>query len=286
MENKKEKVYIPKIKFIYPKQTDSQLIKVNEKRKIKLDEKYYNRLKRATFKIGQFFFYILFVLVAHPLVYMRYHLKIKGKNNLKPYKKQFKKNGFITVSNHVFLWDYVTICTAMKMGFPNVPSWGKVLYSKFGGIFSLAGAVPIAEDTAAFRKFYNFFDGVFKENKWVHIYPETGMWSYYVPIRPFKRGAAVFSYQYDKPIVPIGLSFRERKGIAKWFNKKDPYVTVNICEPIWPDKTLPKREAAEKLTAEIREAIMHAVGIESEEENERLMKEYYQYEDGYFYTNL
>jgi|GEM_PF-842693 len=282
-------VFIPRIPFVFPKNTDEQIIEVKKKRKIKLDKKYYNSLTGFLFKIGQFFFKIIFYLIAFPLCRIRYHLKVEGRKNLKPYMKRLKKEGFITVSNHVFLWDYVALCASMRMGVPNVPAWGKIIYSKFGGLFSMAGVVPIPEDKTTFRKFYNFIDDILKHNKrnkWMHIYPETGLWYYYVPIRPFKKGAATFAYQYDRPIVPIGYSFRERTGLSRLWHKKHPYVTVHICPPIWPDKTKEKRVAVEELTNQARMAIMHAVGIKDEEENQRIMDEHYKYEDGHYYTNL
>ena len=202
--------------------------------------------------------------------------------------KKLKKEGFITVSNHVFLWDYVALCAAMRMGVPKVPAWGKIIYSKFGGWFSLAGIVPIPNDRTTFKKFYEFIGDIFKHNrgnKWMHIYPETGLWYYYVPIRPFKRGGAVFAYQYDKPIVPVGYSFRERKGLSKLFQRKHPFITVHISEPIWPDKTKEKRVAVDELNEKVRLAVMHSVGIKNEEENQKLMQEY-KYENGHYYTQL
>lgn len=279
-------MYIPKIKYVYPEKTDEQIIHVNQTRKVKLNGSYYDALKKITFKIAQFFYRIVFYLVAVPLVKLRYHVKVEGRKEFNRHKKFLKKYGFITVSNHVFLWDFPTLCVCMKMGFPNVPAWGKIVSSKFGKVFSLAGVVPIPEDKSLFRNFYGFIDGVFKENKWVHIYPETGLWYYYVPIRPFKRGAAYFACQYNKPIVPVGYSFRERKGISRLWNKKDPFVTAHIGEPIMPDLTLDKREAAEKLNKQIRDKIIEMVGIKSEEENERMMKELYTYENGHYYTEL
>lgn len=279
-------MYIPEIKYIYPEKTDEQLIEVKHKRKVKVNGKYYKKLKKFTFKFGQFIFRIVFILIAVPAVKIRYHLKVEGRKEFKKYKKTLKKNGFITVSNHVFLWDYLALCASMKMGFPNVPAWGKIVYSRFGGVFSYAGVVPIPENRSVFRSFYDFMRDVFQENKWVHIYPETGLWYYYVPIRPFKRGAAYFACTYNKPIVPVGYSFRERKGIARWFNKKDPFVTAHIGEPIYPDMTLNKKDAAEKLTEQIRTKIREMVGIPSEEENERIIKENYKYEKGHYYTTL
>ncbi len=279
-------MFIPKIKYIYPEHSDDQIIKVKQKRKVVLDDKYYNSLKKITFKMGQFFFRIIFVFIAHPLVRLRYHLKVEGKKEFKRYKKSLKKNGFITVSNHVFLWDYVALCASMRMGLPTVPAWGKIVTSKFGKIFSLAGVVPIPEERRFFIKFMKFVEDVFKENKWVHIYPETGLWYYYVPIRPFKRGAALFAYNFNKPIVPVGYSFRERKGISKFFNKRDPFITVHIGEPIYADRSLNKRESIDKLNEEVRNKIIDMVGIKNEKNNERIMKDHYKYEDGHYYTTL
>ena len=283
-----QQIYIPKVEYVFPKKTDEQIIEVDQQRKIELDNKYYDRLSKKIFKFGQFFYNILFSLTAFPIARLRYHLKVEGRKELKPYMKQLKKEGFITVSNHVFLWDYVVLCAAMRMGVPKVPAWNKVIYSRFGGIFTMAGVVPIPTDRSTFRKFYTFIGNVFKHgkrNKWLHIYPETGLWYYYVPIRPFKKGAATFAYQYNKPIVPVGYSFRERKGISRLWDKKHPFVTVHISPPIWPDKTKPKTEAVEELNEKVRLAVMHSVGIKDEEENQRLMKEY-TYEDGHYYTTI
>ncbi len=279
-------MYIPKVNYIYPENTDEQLIKVEHKRKVTLNEKYYKHLKSFLFKIGHFFFRILFTLIAIPVVKIRYHLKVEGKQNIKKLKKHLRKHGFITVSNHVFFWDYLALCATMNMGLPNVPAWEKLAFSKFGEVFSQAGVIPIPQDVKSFKKFYAFIDDIFKENKWIHIYPETGLWYYYVPIRPFKRGACYFAYKYDKPIIPVAFSFRERTGISKHIFKKDPFVTSHIGEPIYPDKSLPSKIAIDKMTEEVRTAIMRMVGIESEEENQRLMKECYKYEKGHYYTNL
>ena len=173
-------------------------------------------------------------------------------------------------------------------------------HKDFHGLGISYKSLPLVKDLLAYffyitvRGFLERFQADFKgnifkhnkQNKWMHIYPETGLWYYYVPIRPFKRGAAYFAYQYNKPIVPIGYSFRERKGISKLFFKRSPFVTAHIGEPMYPDKTLPKKQAIDELNEKIRTKIMNMVGIESEEENQKLMKECYKYENGHFYTKL
>ena len=51
-----DEVFIPKIPFIYPEETDEQLIEVKKKRNVNLDVKYYKHLTKFIFKLGQFFF--------------------------------------------------------------------------------------------------------------------------------------------------------------------------------------------------------------------------------------
>ena len=78
-------MYIPEIKYIYPEKTDEQLIEVKHKRKVKVNGKYYKRLKKFTFKFGQFIFRIVFILIAVPAVKIRYHLKVEGRKEFKRY---------------------------------------------------------------------------------------------------------------------------------------------------------------------------------------------------------
>ena len=59
---------------------------------------------------------------------------------------------------------------------------------------------------------------------------------------------AVFKYAvtFDRPILPITLSFRPRKGLWKLIGKS-PLVDLNIGDPICHDTTLSKLEAIKEL---------------------------------------
>ena len=72
---------------------------------------------------------------------------------------------------------------------------------------------------------------VFKEGKWLHVFPEGSMWFYYPDIRPLKPAVFKYAVKYDKPIIPITLSFRPRKGLYKLFTNK-PLVDLHIGKPI------------------------------------------------------
>ena len=74
------------------------------------------------------------------------------------------------------------------------------------------------------------------------------MWLFYPDIRPFKKAVFQYAVRYDRPIIPITMSFRPRRGLLKLFGNK-PAVDMHIGEPIWYDKTMSPAEAAEDLRA-------------------------------------
>ena len=75
------------------------------------------------------------------------------------------------------------------------------------------------------------------------------MWFYYPDIRPLKNAVFKYAVKYNKPILPLTISFRPRRGIEKWFSKA-PMAEVHVGEPIFPDTSLVVWEAVEKLQRE------------------------------------
>ena len=75
------------------------------------------------------------------------------------------------------------------------------------------------------------------------------MWFFYPDIRPLKKAVFHYAAEYGKPVVPITMSFRPRRGLARLFGKS-PRVDLHIGEPLFPDQTLPYREAAAKMHKE------------------------------------
>ena len=73
---------------------------------------------------------------------------------------------------------------------------------------------------------------------------------------------AIFKYavRFDKPIIPITMSFRERKGITRLFSKT-PCVDLHVGDPLFPDKTLSAAEAMDKLHAEAYHVMQVMNGI-------------------------
>ena len=183
---------------------------------------------------------------------------------LKKHKKELSQ-GAITISNHVFYWDFLCVLKAIRPHLSYFPAWKDNFDGSSGNLIRLSGGIPIPTDSfRAMAKFNKAIEEVIESGKWLHFFPEGSMWLCYPDIRPLKK--AVFSYavKYDKPILPITMSFRPRRGIMKLFFKK-PAVDLHIGEPLYCNKELPRREAENELQARAYHVMQVMNGINPED---------------------
>jgi 1-acyl-sn-glycerol-3-phosphate acyltransferase len=240
--------------YNYPEKPDEHMITIKGKRKITLDKSYPYFNRRLGFKLLRGVYFILLNLIIFPMCRITHGLRIYGKKNLKKYKKELK-GGAITISNHVFFFDYLCVSRVIRPHLPFVPTWKDNVEGSAGAFLRLAGAIPIPNDSArAMIEFNRAVEDVIKSGKWLHFFPEGSMWFFYPDLRPFKKGVFHYAVRFDKPIIPMAFSFRPRRGITKLFSKK-PFADLHVGEPIFPDKTLPPREA-EKVMAEKAHLVM------------------------------
>ncbi len=235
--------------YKYPDKTDEHMITVKHVRDVNFDENYPYVRKNFGYKLVRGLFWLGLHVIAFPLVRLTHGLKIYGKKNLKKHKKEFK-NGCITISNHVFMFDFICVMRAMRPRLGFFPAWKTNLEGPNGPLIRMAGGIPIPTgNLRGMVKFKYAIESVLESNRWMHFFPEGSMWFYYPDIRPLKKAVFKFAVTYDKPIIPITMSFRKRKGITKLFTKK-PSVDLHIGEPLYADKTLKADEAIDKLQSE------------------------------------
>ena len=235
--------------YVYPSRSDEHMIEVKKLRDITFDENYPYVDKSFWFKVKRVFFWIM----LNPLVFFiatcMHGIKIYGRKQFKANKHLFK-DGVITISNHVYMWDYLSILKAIRPHIGYFPAWKTNLNGSNGGFIRLAGGIPIpTENIKAMVKFKKEMDQILIDKKWMHFYPEGSMWYFYPDIRPLKKAVFKLAVEHNKPILPITISFRKRRGIYRLFGKK-PCSDVHIGEPIFPDLTLPKDQAVDKLHKE------------------------------------
>ncbi|MBR6987496.1 MAG: hypothetical protein IKH82_05435, partial [Clostridiales bacterium] len=104
--------------------------------------------------------------------------------------------------------------------------------------------------------------GLLNDHGWIHVYAEGSMWEYYAPIRPFKRGAAFIALSNDKPVLPMGFSYREPGRIRRNVFHQTALFTLRIGEPLYPDKALKLKDREKDLTIRAHKAVCVLAGID------------------------
>lgn len=246
--------------YQYPDKCDQHMIDVKHLRDVPLDENYPYLQKSTWFKIQRGFLHFCQYTVLPLVMYARHGLHIHGRKKLKQHKALFE-NGLITVSNHVFMWDFICIMVAMRPKLGYFPAWKTNLEGPNGPLIRMAGGIPIP--THSMRSMVSFkhaMEEVLETGKWLHFFPEGSMWFYYPDIRPLKKAVFKYAVQYDRPVLPIAFSFRPRKGLWKLLGKS-PLVDLHIGDPMLPDKSPSVMEATRKLHADAYHILQGMVGI-------------------------
>ncbi len=252
--------YRHELDYKYPEKSDEHMIDVKHLRDVTLDENYPYLQKGFWFACQRAVLFLGLHGIAFWLLRITHGLKIHGKEILRKHKEDFK-NGAITISNHVFMWDFMCVMKAIRPRLSYFPAWKTNLEGPNGPLIRMAGGIPIPTDS--FRcmiKFKKAMEEVLESKKWMHFFPEGSMWFYYPDIRPFKKAVFQYAVKYDRPIIPITLSFRPRNKFQKMFGK-NPLVDVNIGEPLFVDKNLKSSEASDKLHKEAYHVMQVMNGI-------------------------
>lgn len=238
--------YKHSLPYQYPEKSDEHMITVKHLRDVNLDTNYPYLQKSLWFKCQRGFLRLCQYTVLPIVMWVRHGLRIHGKEKLKRHKPLLE-NGMITVANHVFMWDYICIMVALRPRLGYFPAWKTNLEGPNGPLIRMAGGIPIPTDNLrSMVKFKQAMEEVLENKEWMHFFPEGSMWFYYPDIRPLKKAVFKYAVEYDRPVLPITFSFRPRTGLWKWLGKS-PLVDLNIGDPIFHDKELPKLEATKKL---------------------------------------
>ena len=238
-----------------------KLVPVKKVRNLVFDENYpYLNRKGFSYWFNHGINYAIAHLLCPLVNYIKNGMKVKGKENMR--KNKFK-NGAITICNHVYRWDAISVVTAAGWREVWIPVFGDQLMTKDHWFIKYFCTIPVPQTRGGMRKFEDAFDTLNAEKKWFHVFPESCRWEMYQPIRPFKKGAFTWAYKYDKPIIPCAISYRPRHGFWKLFGDQTrPLMQLNIGAPIYPDKTKPRKEEVMRLLKESHAAMVRLAGIE------------------------
>ena len=255
-------MFDPKVtKYPYTEYTDQHYLKIKKNNGLVLTKDYPYIDNSFSFKFKQFWIRVVLVGIVFPLSFFKMGLRIKGRYNLKKYKAELA-HGALTISNHVHLWDFICINKALRYRFPRVVVWSNNVRSENAFLIRMMGGVPVPEkNLEAMVAFTNSVDNYLKNGGWLQIYPEGSMWEYYMPIRPFKRGAASIAIKNHVPVLPMAFSYRKPSKLRKFLFKQPACFTLTIGEPLFPDEHLDRREQEIDLTRRMHQAVVDLAGI-------------------------
>ena len=261
--------YRHNLNYQYPEKCDEHMISVKHIRDVNCDEHYPYLQKSSWFRVQRGLLRVCQYTVLPLVMWLRHGLCIHGNEKLRQYKNLLS-DGMITVSNHVFMWDYICIMVALRPKLGYFPAWQNNLEGPNGPWIRMAGGIPIpTHSLRAMVSFKHAMEEVLESKEWMHFFPEGSMWFYYPDIRPLKKAVFKYAVKYDRPVLPLSFSFRPRKGLWKFLGKS-PLVDLHIGDPIVWDRSLSQGEAIRKLQADAYHIMQGMSGIHPGDPNYRV----------------
>lgn len=227
-------------------------------------DKNYNYFRENNF-IVKFFADFLYFLIAKPLVYLLLKLVFKFKViNKKALKKRGKKGCFI-FSNHTNYLPDASLNSLIHRGRNYIIVSSQVVNIK--GLEKLVqdlGAIPLGSSFDAKKNFLKCINKKLDHNASITIYPEAHIWPYCNFVRNFPVDSFRYPISKNVPVFSTAVCYQKRKHSIK------PKIILVVNGPFYPDTTLSKDEAMQKLRDEVFNALDSATKKYS-------TYEYYQY---------
>ena len=202
-----------------------------------------------------FFAWVLYYIFAIPFgaifCFLKFRLKVENRKVL----KENKKRGYFVYANHTqhsadaFI---PALCVYPRKNYVLVNK-DSVSIKGLKNIVLMVGGIPVANTFTNMKLMRECIkERVAKQP--VTIYPEATIWPYNTKIRNFKSSSFKYPVDFDTPVYSSTMVYRKRTSISRFWNKK-PFATIYIDGPFYPDKTLNKKEATEKLRDEVYTAM-------------------------------
>lgn len=117
----------------------------------------------------------------------------------------------------------------------------------FGFLFRNCNTLPLSSNRRTMVNFMSAADTLLKRGEAVLIYPEQGMWWNFRKPRPFKIGAFKIAARAGVPVVPTFVTMKDDETKLDEHNYPLQHYTLHVMPPVYPDKTLSEKQAAEKM---------------------------------------
>ena len=178
--------------------------------------------------------------------------KIHGIENL----EAVMAGGTLFTCNHFSAFDNYAVWRSVRDHFGKARLY-KVIregnYTSFPGLYGYlfrhCNTLPLASSPRGLRTVMAAAETLLSHGEKILIYPEQAMWWNYKKPRPCKPGAYRMAAATNVPVLPFFITLSDSGEIGK-DGFPIPIHTVHILKPLYPDASLPRREASEKLAEE------------------------------------
>ena len=113
-------------------------------------------------------------------------------------------------------------------------------------LVAILGAIPLPSNIAAARNYNTKLAEAMGQGAAVTIYPEAHIWPYCNFVRDFPDTSFTYPVKLNAPVIAGVLVYRQRKI----FKSRHPHATLYLSDLIYPDTSLPVKEARKKLRDE------------------------------------
>ncbi|MBS6464009.1 MAG: 1-acyl-sn-glycerol-3-phosphate acyltransferase [Firmicutes bacterium] len=230
--------------IVYRDELTDDFFETRTNRTVSVDGNYRYLPKNPFFR---FFSFLAYYCLALPLLWLYGKLilrvRVEGRKNV----RKLKKTGYVVYCNHTNWWD--SFIGAVFVARPKrtyvVANKTAISIRGIRTLVRMLGCIPVPDTTRAFMNFNGAVKRLMKEKKALVVFPEAHIWPYYTGIRPFSAVSFQYAVAGGVPALPVAVTYRAPKKGGK--RAKKPRPTIHIGEPVYPDLTVGKKCAAEKL---------------------------------------
>ncbi len=222
------------------------MAKNKNKPEIIIDENYDFFPNTFTFRFMRRLLKVFLKTISPAYFKIFFGLRVYGKKNM----KKVKGRGVITISNHAHGFDDIISlakCKRLDFHYPTLLSNFSLPYR--GKMLQWLGGIPVSHGTKALRLYNEACETVIKNGHLIHINPEAILREYATDMLEFKKGAFLYSYNCNTPIVPYVFTYRKPRGLMKKLRKK-PYLNLTMFPPMYPNTDAPRRAEIERFRNE------------------------------------
>ena len=112
-------------------------------------------------------------------------------------------------------------------------------YTSFPGFYGFlmrhCNTLPLSSNYETMKNFISSINTLLQEGNFVLVYPEQSLWWNYRKPKPLKNGAFNFATKNNVPVLPCFITMKDSQIMSDDGFYVQEY-TINIAEPIYPDK--------------------------------------------------